>query len=92
MLTSLGNYNTPTIWYIHIMMPLQGPIWDLAKFGELLFSASSDNTIKVCDHQFVDWNKAIIINLQVWNVSSSYAGPQTLTGHDGIVLALCSSG
>ena len=26
---------------------------------------------------------------KVWNISATYGSPQTLTGHDGIVLALC---
>lgn len=30
--------------------------------------------------------------LQVWNISEIYQGPKTLTGHDGIVLAICTAG
>lgn len=30
--------------------------------------------------------------MQVWNLNNMYGGPTTLTGHDGIVLALCTQG
>ena len=33
-----------------------------------------------------------LVLLQMWNLSNMYGGPTTLTGHDGIVLALCTQG
>jgi E3 ubiquitin-protein ligase TRAF7 len=52
----------------------KGPIWSLCMAEDLLFSASSDYTIKV------------------WNLSATYEGPRTITGHDGIVLAVTARG
>lgn len=33
--------------HVYVYVYMQGPVWDLCKSGDLLFSASSDNTIKV---------------------------------------------
>ncbi|XP_019850390.1 PREDICTED: E3 ubiquitin-protein ligase TRAF7-like [Amphimedon queenslandica] len=47
-----------------------GPVWALCVINDLLFSGSSDNTIKV------------------WDAAIGFKCIKTLTGHDGIVLAL----
>jgi E3 ubiquitin-protein ligase TRAF7 len=47
-----------------------GPVWALCIINELLFSGSSDNTIKV------------------WDTGIGFKCIKTLSGHDGIVLAL----
>ena len=80
--------------------PCQGPIWSLCKSRDLLFSASSDNTIKV-ERSSLIWSPSLSLHnvrsvppspIQVWNLSHTYTGPRTLTGHDGIVLALSTKG
>lgn len=52
----------------------QGPVWALAVHGDMLFSGSSDETIKVWDTR----------------TSSTFRVKQTLEGHRGIVHALAT--
>eukprot|EP00117_Sycon_ciliatum_P040688 scpid31882/ scgid29858/ E3 ubiquitin-protein ligase TRAF7; RING finger and WD repeat-containing protein 1; RING finger protein 119; TNF receptor-associated factor 7 len=55
----------------------EGPVWSLCTSGDLLYSGSSDNSIKV-------WGPVPT----VWDPNSSYRCQRTLSGHTGIVLAL----
>ena len=78
-------------------------MWALCIVGDLLFSGSSDNTIKVIPlivlyvyttvirivHAYCIIQKLV---LQVWDTGTGFKCVQTLLGHDGLILALCSYG
>ena len=71
----------------------QGPVWALATHGELLFSGSSDETIKVGGgrrnglpiHQ-------LPLSPQVWDTATNFSCKRTLHEHRGIVHALVVAG
>ena len=52
--------------------------------NEIIKANRSSETVNMylyCMHTF-----------QVWNLRNMYRGPKTLTGHDGIILAVCTYG
>lgn len=87
----------------------QGPVWCLCVYstGDLLFSGSSDKSIKVSDNSihfisvhliyvsfilYEDKSSVRLCCTQVWDTCTTYKCQKTLEGHDGIVLALCIQG
>nr|QJS39801.1 TNF receptor associated factor 7b [Petromyzon marinus] len=101
----LGSYDPQQIFKCKgTFVGHQGPVWCLCVYptGDLLFSGSSDKTIKAgCATRRPHRPAPVIANNaaddihavgQVWDTCTNYKCQKTLEGHDGIVLALCIQG
>lgn len=71
---AVADLSSHTFKCIGTFVGHQGPVWALAVHGDLLFSGSSDETIKVWDTR----------------TSSTFRVKRTLEGHRGIVHALAT--